>query len=163
MEDKKDEAPVIINETINENPILIEKIEEVLPVKVKKPRSEKQQEALKKMLQKRKEMAVVQRAERKERRTPLWHRELNSQQKEILELKNVIEMLKHQVITDPPKEEVVNRTIEEESEKPYNPFRDGDDIYYHPPPVVRQPILNEPKPVRIFTPNDKLSLLRHVL
>lgn len=158
MEVEKNEEGTVVNEIVNEDtPIIEEQPENEKPViKVKRPRTEKQKEALKKMLEKRREIAVVQRAERKERRAPLWHRLLNTQQKEIDELKGVIDKLKEQSIT--PKE---SQTVEDdEVEEPVYGLKN--DIYY-PPPVVRQPVYKEVRPMRNFTPNDKLSLLRHLV
>jgi hypothetical protein len=153
MDGEINEEPTI-NEIVNEIPI-------EPPVKVKKARSIKQQEALKKMLEKRQEMAVVQRAERKERRSPKWYRELNAQEREIQEMREVIDMLKEQMMEDKPRYQ--EAVLEEEKEIEHNPFHAGEDVYYHPPQIVRQAIFKEPSPKIKYTPNDQLSLLRHLL
>jgi adenylate kinase family enzyme len=158
MEVEKNEEGTLVNEKINEEIAIVEEKpqENEKPViKVKKPRTEKQKEALKKMLERRREMAVVQRTERKERRAPKWYRELNTQQKEIDELKEVINKLKEQSIA--PKE---SQTVEDEVEEQVYGLKD--DVYY-PPPVIRQPVYKEVRPIRNFTPNDKISLLRHLV
>ncbi len=68
-----------MDEEKNEEPIVFEAIDEefVAPIKEKKPRSEKQKEALKLMIENRKERAIVERTNRKEKRAPKWYRELD--------------------------------------------------------------------------------------
>jgi hypothetical protein len=155
MDEENFEAP-IVNEVIND--IIIEP-----SVKVKKPRSIKQQEALKKMLIKRQEMAVVQRAERKEKRAPKWYKELNAQEREIQEMREVIDMLKEQMMEDKPHYEAPVFEEEEKEELEHNPFHSGEDVYYHPPPIIKQAIFKQPVDKLRFTPNEQLSLLRHLL
>lgn len=161
MLDEKPEEPIVFEE--KEADILKEAVPTPLPpVKVKKPRSEKQQEALKAMLKKRQEMAIVQRAERKERRAPKWYRELNAQDKEIQELKEVIEMLKEHIIDDRNKEEPVNEPVEEPVEEPpvYG-LKNG--IYHRPPKIVRQVVRKPSPPMERFSSLDRLSLLHRIL
>jgi hypothetical protein len=169
--EKNEEALPVVNEVYE---AIVPEILHDVPVdettvKVKKPRSEKQQMALKAMLKKRQEMAVVQRADRKERRAPKWYKELNAQQKElseqereIQEMRQIIDMMREQMIDDKGSSPV--QEDEEELEAPvHDPFGRGDGIYYHPPPIVKQTVFKDTRPVRKFGPNDKLSLLRHLL
>jgi hypothetical protein len=168
MEEEKNEEPIVFevqdNEIIKETPQPVQP-----PVKVKKPRSEKQQAALKAMLKKRQEMAVVQRAERKEKRAPKWYRELNAQDKEIQELKDVIEMLKEHMIEDRsnevPSRPPVNEPIEDEEEPEETPtygLKNG--VYYRPPKIVHQVVRKpSPPPMERFSAFDRLSLLHRIL
>jgi type II secretory ATPase GspE/PulE/Tfp pilus assembly ATPase PilB-like protein len=164
VEENIESAPVVIEASVNE---IVNDPMSPLPVKVKKPRSEKQQEALKAMLKKRQEMAVVQRAERKERRAPKWYRELNAQDKEIQDMKNMIEMLKGQILADrnaEPKEVVQTEPLPPDDEPvPVSTYGLKNGIYYHPPPVKRQPVVRDEPVIPFFGPNDRLSLLHRLM
>lgn len=164
----------------NEPPITFENVTEVVktdvtndvinvPVvveKVKKPRSEKQQMALKAMIEKRKEKAVIERADRKERRAPKWYREINKTDKKVEEMEAIIEMLKEQIFNEAHKESFQEKEpqVEENEVIKDEPKKIGlqDGVYYHPPKIVRQPVMKEEREIPRFAPTDKLSLLRNL-
>ena len=158
MDEDKNEEPIVFE--VKENAIVNDTPQP--PVKVKKPRSEKQQAALKAMLKKRQEIAVVQRADRKERRAPKWYKELNAQQKQITEMEDIIEMLKEQIMDDKKYEAPVEEEVDEEKEEPVTyGLKNG--VYYHPPKIVRQVIRKPSPPMERFSSLDRLSLLHRIL
>ena len=165
MNEDKNEEPTVF-EAINEAITIGES--EVPAIKVKKPRSEKQKMALQAMLKKRQEMAIVQRAERKERRAPKWYREINEQDKqiqqqntEIQDMKTIIDLLKEQMISSADRNEATEDEEEPIEEPKVVGLKNG--VYYRPVRVIRQEPIREITPVERFSQNDRLSLLHRIL